>query len=292
MEWHYYKIYVGANHDALDFVVTHCLEEAISKFGKNGWFFLRYLDDHGLHLRIRIRLPGSESSSVERELYQMIHDGLSLLSQRAPSQYIPLVSFDSYAATPINENIPIYCVRDRYIPEFDVFGGESGMLIAESVFQSSSAIARELLLSESRGDLNRKDFALPLFYEALKVWIDASAIDDFLERYSNFWLSGNPDIGIYKSAFTEKAYLMLEDGAEIIAPAFLQETIASSLISQWRDTLRQAKEQYKKDCPVYTSILADTLAFYFIHLMNNRLGFTTLDESYLAVLLSKARARD
>jgi hypothetical protein len=65
----------------------------------------------------------------------------------------------------------------------------------------------------------------------------------------------------------------------------------ATLITRWHKAMRNARERYKKECPLYTPMLADTLAFYFAHLMNNRLGFTTLDESYLAILLAKTYER-
>jgi thiopeptide-type bacteriocin biosynthesis protein len=290
MEWHYYKIYIGANLDALDFVITDCLAVALDSLDRDSWFFLRYVDEGGLHLRLRIRLPGSEGSPVEREVYRALHDGLSLLSQRVPSTHVPLVSFDGHPAAPAMEGSPVHCSRDRYVPELDVFGGESGMGIAEEVFCVSSDIARKVLVLESRGEFNRKDCVLPFFVEALKAFLNGAAFIEFLERYATFWLSGNPDIGTYKSAFAEKAYAILDEGVEIIPALTPQDIELQSLIARWRKTLRNAHERYKKDCPVYTPVLADTLAFYFIHLMNNRLGFTTLDESYLAVLLTKTYA--
>lgn len=291
LEWHYYKIYVGGNHDALDFVITDCLASALTLVESGNWFYLRYFDEGGLHLRLRVHLHGGEGSAQEREFYHQLHDGLSLLSQRVPSTYVPLVYFDGYSVLSSGEDSSIYCCRDRYIAELDVFGGEHGMPIAEEVFCLSSDIAREVLLRESQAELSRKDSVLPFFVETLQMFLSEDACAEFLERYSTFWLSGNPDIGNYKSAFIDKANAMLDANEAIVPPTQSQHPSMATLITRWHKAMRNARERYKKECPLYTPMLADTLAFYFAHLMNNRLGFTTLDESYLAILLAKTYER-
>ncbi|MCY0656310.1 hypothetical protein, partial [Klebsiella pneumoniae] len=57
---------------------------------------------------------------------------------------------------------------------------------------------------------------------------------------------------------------------------------------RWQSALDQTRRNYERHCERYSDGLAKNLAFQFMHLMNNRLGLSTLDEAWLAVLLSKS----
>jgi thiopeptide-type bacteriocin biosynthesis protein len=285
-EWTYYKLYIGASYDALDFVITDCMEDAIQRFGEHGWFFLRYLDEGGLHLRVRFRLKKSTLTETEPELFAALHGGLSLLSQRLLNTYTPLLTFGGIAVDPPQQVLGATCLRCEYEPEFDTYGGEIGVAIAEQVFCISSVLAREILRKEASAELSRKNCALPLYIEAIDTFVADREVNGFLERYVNFWLSGDAALGAHKSAFIEKAYNMIDEGITILTPVAEYPLAVAELASQWKAALVSARERYERQCPAYSKGLADTLAFYFVHLMNNRLGFNTVEESYLAILLS------
>lgn len=285
-EWSYYKLYIGASYDALDFVITDCIDEAIRRFGEHGWFFLRYLDEGGLHLRVRFRLKKSTLAEVEPELFATLHDGLSLLSQRLPNPYMPLLTFGGFTVNPPQQVLGVNCQRCDYVPEFDMYGGDTGVAIAEQVFYASSVLARAILIKEAAAELSRKNCALPLFIEAITTFVSGRDMNGFLERYANFWLSGDAALGKHKNVFIDKAYSMIDEGLTILPSVSEYDRSIADLAGQWKAALISARERYERRCPAYSKVLADTLAFHFVHLMNNRLGFSTVEESYLAILLS------
>lgn len=285
-EWTYYKLYIGVSYDALDFVITDCINEAIQRFGEHGWFFLRYLDEDGLHLRVRFRLKKSTLAKIEPELFAALHGGLSLLSQRWPNAYTPLLTFGGVTVNPPQQVLGANCQRSEYEPEFDTYGGEIGIAIAEQVFCASSVLARAILLKEASAELSRKNCALPLYIEAINTFVPDRDVNGFLERYANFWLSGDAALGAYKSALIDKAYSMIDEGLTILPSVSEYARPVADLTGQWKAVLVSARERYERQCPAYSRVLADTLAFHFVHLMNNRLGFNTVEESYLAILLS------
>lgn len=285
-EWAYYKLYVGASYEALDFVITDCIEEAIQRFGEHGWFFLRYLDEGGLHLRVRFRLEKTTLAETEPKLFAALHDGLSLLSQRLPNPYMPLLTFGGFTVNPPQQVLSANCQRCDYEPEFDAYGGETGVAIAEQVFCASSVLARAILLKESAAELSRKNCALPLYIEAVNTFVPDRDVNGFLERYANFWLSGDATLAAHKGAFIDKAYSMVDDGLTIVPSVSEYDRLVADVTGQWKAVLISARDRYERQCPAYSKVLADTLAFHFVHLMNNRLGFNTVEESYLAILLS------
>lgn len=287
-EWTYYKLYIGASYDALDFVITDCMDDAIQRFGEHGWFFLRYLDEGGLHLRVRFCLKKSTLAETEPELFAALHGGLSLLSQRLLNTYSPLLTFGGIAVDPPQQVLGTSCLRFEYEPELDIFGGAIGVAIAEQVFCISSVLAREILRKDASAELSRKNCALPLFIETINTFVADREVTGFLERYANFWLSADAALGAHKGVFLEKAYNMVDEGITILPPVTDYPQTVAELTDRWKTALVNARERYERKCPAYSKELADTLAFYFSHLMNNRLGFSTVEESYLAILLSAA----
>jgi hypothetical protein len=92
--WCYYKLYVGSAHDAVDFLITDALEETFEVIGSRPWFYLRYIDEQGVHLRLRAQLSMSDTQLTTR-LYAALQDSLVQLSQSPPSLYSPLVAISN-----------------------------------------------------------------------------------------------------------------------------------------------------------------------------------------------------
>ncbi len=64
---------------------------------------------------------------------------------------------------------------------------------------------------------------------------------------------------------------------------------ATALVERWRACLQPAAAAYARIAGLDQT--NQTLAVNFIHLMNNRLGFMSLEESYLGVLLEQRAER-
>lgn len=284
-QWHYFKLYVGSRHDALDRLITDGLEETLAAVREYPWFYLRYIDEKGVHLRFRVSLPAKAKLSPTA-LFSLLHDGLAAIASAPYGSYQPLVSVVGQQPFVDNEERPAFCETATYEPENDKFGGEAGIAIAEPLFCRSSVLARRILLLEQAGKLNRKDLVLPFFMTALQTFVKPGERQAFLERYANFWLSGNPAIGAYKIAFAEQAYTLLESERPLLPDT--TPPLQSELTAEWQAMLTAAYNDYKKLTQRFTRELIDRLAFNFIHLMNNRLGLNALDESWLATLLAKS----
>ncbi|WP_414440158.1 thiopeptide-type bacteriocin biosynthesis protein [Burkholderia sp. 22PA0106] len=286
-DWCYYKLYVGSKHDAIDYLITDALDDALDIVGDRPWFFLRYIDERGVHLRFRAKL-GAAGRQDETALYAALHNAITQLAQAPQSTYAPLVSMAGNPPEPPRTPLPVICERAEYEPELDKYGGERGMPIAEALFHRSSELAREALQLEREGRVNRKDLALAVFVESMDVLLKDGEARPFLERYATFWLAGNPAIGAFKAAFAERAYEILDAGEPIVPARDTLDGNARAWIAAWRAALADAQQGYGRHCPAWSPTLAERLAFHFSHLMNNRLGFNAIDEAYLASLLAKA----
>ncbi|NIF20366.1 thiopeptide-type bacteriocin biosynthesis protein [Candidatus Pantoea multigeneris] len=287
-EWVYYKLYVGQRHDVLDYVIVDILNKIDSLLLNHPWFYLRYIDENGTHLRLRIQLPVGQKS-LDTEIFSLLHDGMTEVDTAPYNTYEPLISITGHSE-PLHTGpqFSAFCIKDDYVPEYDKYGGEEGIAIAERVFSQSSILARKIIKHERQGDLNRKDLVLPLFLTGLQVFIKPENRQVFLTRYATFWLSGNPAIGSLKMAFAEQAYNLLDAGEELVPGLSSLSVTEQHLIQTWREHLAQGRDDYIKKAGQFPKDILELIAFHFIHLMNNRLGFNTLEEAYIATLLATA----
>lgn len=287
-DWLYYKLYVGQRYDALDYVVVDILESLQTLLSEYQWFYLRYFDEKGIHLRLRIKLP-AEQLSRETDIFSSLHDGMTELDVAPYNSYTPLISISGEAELPFSaQRYSAFCEKAEYEPEFENFGGKDGVVIAEDVFHRSSILARHIISLERQGELNRKDLVLPLFIIGLGVFIHPGNWQTFLSRYATFWLSGNPAIGSLKMAFAEQAYNLLDAGDVLVSPMSEYSEKQQKILQEWHVALKLARDAYAKKSAQLAKDIVEKLGFHFIHLMNNRLGFNALEEAYLATLLNTA----
>jgi len=284
--WHFYKLYIGSHHDGMDFLIAEGLTPALALAPDSPWFFLRYIDEKGVHLRVRFLLQ-NEDQSREAAIYATLHDALNRLPKRPASLWTPLVNFRDMPTFP-EYQFPVHCERAEYQPETEVYGGETGMGIAETLFHHSSDIARAILQDESAHTVSRKDFVLPLMLAALQRFVPPGRHIAFLDSYATFWLAGSPDIGMMKNTFTDRAWDLIDENVPLLSPQLRQQPHCAALLTRWESALEQTRRSYERHCERYNDGLAENLAFQFMHLMNNRLGLSTLDEAWLAVLMSKS----
>ena len=124
-------------------------------------------------------------------------------------------------------------------------------------------------------------------FEALRIFKPTDGNISFLESFSNYWLAGSTELGNYKSTFEDKAFDLIDAGIAIAQPIYTYAQPLAEIIERWQTALKSCYEKYSKD-KSFNPALNDRVLFYFIHLMNNRTGFTPLDEAYIAVLLKEA----
>ena len=113
--WVYARLYCG--HAVADQVVAraHRLATALRAAGSaDQWFFLRYQDGDGYHVRVRIR-PTEPSTRPD-----------------------VLAAVDAMGARLAAEDLVARSVLDEYVPEVARYGGTEGLRAAEALFTASS----------------------------------------------------------------------------------------------------------------------------------------------------------
>lgn len=115
--WSYLKLYAGP--ETQDRLLVTRLAPLLANLGPDlrRWFFIRYQDEIGAHLRLRLNLVSAGSAKSWRNLLREI------------------------SAWPEVER----CVLDTYERELDRYGGPKAMRAAETLFAVDSAATLELL---------------------------------------------------------------------------------------------------------------------------------------------------
>lgn len=120
-EWTYVKIYMSAQ--AVDYFIVHSVLPLVRELQSAGhidrWFFVRYADPNA-HLRLRIRAANGDSSAVQ-------HRVIDAAAAWLESEEVSRNAFDTYD------------------PEYERYGGLSGVARAEHFFTIDSELCAEVV---------------------------------------------------------------------------------------------------------------------------------------------------
>ncbi|HYE75359.1 MAG TPA: lantibiotic dehydratase, partial [Blastocatellia bacterium] len=182
-EWLYYKIY-PAKFNQIDEVVRRIVGLAHGLARLDGrlkrWFFLRFIDQYGPHIRLRMH-GSAEFCDVMREQL----DGLiaCTLPHIGSSRRAPLIPFDGEALTE-PERKPFF-MKATYEPEYEKYGGPVGVSIAEKLFEVSSELA---LRAVSMPQPDWVTLGLRMMKSTIKaVHAEPESQERFLKNYLWYW---------------------------------------------------------------------------------------------------------
>ncbi|MPZ50655.1 MAG: hypothetical protein GEU75_15385 [Dehalococcoidia bacterium] len=290
-DWIYYKLYVGSALAGLNELIIQTIPLTLALDGWDRWFFIRYFDEDGLHIRLRLRARPGESARLAGQVQEVCVAGLERLPSLPPSEYRPMVlppggqgQDGAFLAT-----MKVALKSEQYEPELDKFGGVGGMPVAEAAFQESSEIAVSLLRDERDGQLSRKTLAPCLMAAAFAAFPDLGGPDAFWRRYALYWLGGDNAVSVeWRERFVGKGEELRAREVPIVARAEELSEGAGTLVARWEAALADAAGAYR--ALGHSEVADESLLLNFIHLMNNRLGLTPLEEAYLATLLEHQAA--
>jgi thiopeptide-type bacteriocin biosynthesis protein len=282
--WAYFKLYPGEEFSALETLITDVFPRVVRRAEVDRWFYIRYIDAGGLHIRLRLRGSWDDAEAFRQALGSVLQKGLDDLPHLPHFAYRPAISTPAVNGPP-RATGERRLVIATYEPEVAKFG-ERGIPIAEELFQVSSALAMETLVAERAGTCYRKTLT-PLFMQSvLDAFSPSTPTVPYWQRYSTYWLAGAPvDAATWMERFRLKAEELCSRGIEVLPPLTALPPVSVALLVEWREALSRAALEYERLEDARPP--GDDLAFQFIHLMNNRLGVGPLEESYFAALLSR-----
>ncbi|GAA2070121.1 lantibiotic dehydratase C-terminal domain-containing protein [Actinomadura alba] len=294
----------------------------------SGWFFIKYWKE-GPHLRVRFkpaspavrdvvtdRAVGAVQEFLERRpaLYENDVDGLGDLYKRMyVAEYGEARWTEEYGEEgrmPFRPNNSVALLP--YEPEYDRYGGEVGIQIAEWHFERSSDMVADLLAtSNTHVRPVLLGLAAQLTLMAAYTFLgDDAAVQRFFRRYRSFWETSYQEPTAESQGSFDKSFELTRETfaarvTRIRALAAAEGAAASSQIERaWldhcrelRDRVRTAAERGELVFPARDGgaaapmpageDLATVLLSSYIHMTNNRLGAAILDEVYLSYLTER-----
>jgi hypothetical protein len=277
--WVYHRLYVDAGFEAIEHLIVEVVPRVLEEGGFDRWFFLRFLDEDGLHLRLRVRATDDADALAER-MRPLLEAGVEAADRAPAGDYRPTIVPPPELAAPYLRSLRgagDRVVRTPYEPEVERFG--TGLDTAERIFERSSRIALHVLAEERRGGPGRKVLAPPLMCEVALAF--GVSRPEFWDEYAAYWLAPVPGLlERWRPRFVAKAGELARRGTSVLCNA--------PMLVEWRAALDEGAAAYRATAERRPR----DLAFHFIHLMNNRLGLMPIEEAYFATLIGQAIAEE
>ena len=330
-QWRSYHVFYGGSPYVL---LQECLLPLANRLVAEGtaveYFFINYWLE-GAHVRLRFRVNPDKRASLDRQVmaeaqrYLDEHPSLHPMKELLDSSLYTTLFDGEFtdAARPhyfADDGTPVFAenntvqVRD-YVPEWDRYGGEKGMLLSERCFVDSSKQVDELM---SLGNLRVRGILLGMsaqltFITAACLLKEAPLIVDFFRVYHRRWLR----TGLPPEYATEK-------GRKEIAPFAAQ---LGAMITEYAEALKKSDidalphtlQNWARVCTSYINTVehlyesneslefdfneghraaanpteaAWALCHSFIHMTNNRMLVSVADEAFVAYLILMAMGDD
>ncbi|MFJ2897783.1 thiopeptide-type bacteriocin biosynthesis protein [Streptomyces sp. NPDC087218] len=264
-DWLYYRIFVEEYEDLrplVDHTVRRVVAVARDIDPDSRWFFLRFVDERGMHVRLRHHGRLDSIAALEAVADRILAD-----PGRMPPELAR--SYRGFA-------------KGLYEPERAKFGGPAGVLLAQRASRASSELALELSGPDEQG--LRLGHGLATMLIALELLPEAQHAS-FLYNMTWYWTGRDGERA-------RAARARVAAAARRVAPglrhrlACVQDGPHAPALAEYRHSLRRALAGYRAAAIPLT---APYLLFHLVHLTNNRLGIKPSEEAVLARWLQYER---
>jgi thiopeptide-type bacteriocin biosynthesis protein len=271
----------------------------------DGWFFIRY-SEHGPHARLRLH---GRDDVLEREVWPALvaHVRARFPDASTETPDVPaMVPYSPEPPEPRTEPVRVtHVARIEYEPETERYGGPLGVRVAERFFEVSSEAAMALLARTSRTERSsRLGKGLLTMVELMHVFSgDRAPASRWASQYNLGYLRGvAPEeeqrgawLGAFGSGYDAQADTLGEYVEEVWSRMDEGEPLSDAL-DLYRDGLVEVRGHFRalfdagelgRPGEPYTAWEAAVggIGSSYLHMMNNRLGITIQEESYLAYLI-------
>ncbi|MDH6114340.1 thiopeptide-type bacteriocin biosynthesis protein [Kitasatospora sp. MAP12-15] len=280
--WWYARLYPGGL-DRLDLAVQTLLPELlpiVSGGGAHRWFFIRYTDWNGPHLRLRVHGQRALLDHLQRELPSMAKSCAEIAAQPC-EPHASLVPLDASLFKGRHTGLD----TALYEPELDKYGGPQGVDAAELLFTRSSELALKANTLAKTSDraaltvlLMRASVAVVQRMHGIRPGSPSSA--DYWERHLYWWTcdagteAERLRDGLRQQAKEEQAILQ---GLERLSA----DTWTLSRVADWSAAVTAYLEQAATTAVPRTP---GHLIFHQNHMMANRLGILPREEALLGII--------
>ncbi|GGP95402.1 thiopeptide-type bacteriocin biosynthesis protein [Streptosporangium pseudovulgare] len=303
-EWWFVRLYTGG-FAASDLLVTEVLPPLVAEARAHGafrWFFIRYTDPSGPHLRVRVFGP--------RETVDRMHRSLSRIRRHADA-VLTEVRDDAVWLAPIPMRRMLGdsgtgLASGLYEPEYGKYGGPQGVELAERVFEFSSdlalwATARFTKIPE------RAAFAVLALREAVRALIEGGPGDlrpepvmppadrrrravsrrRYWDRHLAWWTADLARHAPELQAELRRHADRDPHGVRPTAGALLADSAVDPWLRRWGEVIDDSLVRAQR---MHVGLTPQHLVFHQSHMMMNRLGFLPREEALLGIIAAGLEA--
>ncbi|MBV9440593.1 MAG: hypothetical protein JOZ24_11425, partial [Candidatus Eremiobacteraeota bacterium] len=184
--WVYVRAYVHDRPEMMDWLVIAALPRIRERLDGARWFYLRYFDDTGAHLRVRFEVAARDAERARALMAQELTVPFARLDGegfRGFDWFLPPLRLARTA-----HSAETTVVDGVYVPEYDTYG-VAEMTVAEDLFHRSSELAlAELTARRSAGAAYAKISALGYMDAVREAFAPHADAEAFWTGYREFWL--------------------------------------------------------------------------------------------------------
>lgn len=263
-----YLYYEGAADTFLTNDVWPFVRQTIEKGQVKAFFFIRYSDSRGPHIRLRLK---SDEATPRAELKALV------------ASHFRSVRFA------------------RYVPEVRRYGGRKGVEVAEQLFEASSTAALRCISGAAHWNYNQAPGNALQSHLGMVTRFGmgrreaASLFEHIAEDY---YRDDNTKADLLADHLDEQSARTLPQIRALWDACEKNAEFNVTWFSHWRDKARTARDRLRKlyatdqlEIPQVASHGSNQLWYLYesyIHMTNNRFGLTRQDEALVAYIIKEA----
>ena len=276
VDWWYVRAYPGsaAAMDEATRRLVPWLGGQARKVGADRWFFVRYFDISGQHLRLRLR----GSASAVDHLQDGLGEVIALLEGLADQAARPrLIDGAAFGATPGPQRVK----AGLYAPELAKYGGLAGAELAEQLFTESTAWYVETDVAAYSPAFDRAALALAYVSALLPAALPREAAPAFWKLHQRTW---GLHLRMVLPTRTEMTERLAVAEAGMTAADDLVRSSDGRISEQVAQVVRTLDRADALDLPVERA----HLLLHYLHMDLNRWGLMPAEECLLGIAAARA----
>jgi thiopeptide-type bacteriocin biosynthesis protein len=282
--WWYSRVYTKGFSGA-DPLVGHLLPPLLAEARSRGierWFFIRYVDPHGPHIRLRVLAEQSVLDHLHRVQDDLCGELADLQSGIRPRHvFVAPIDREQWEGRQ-----GVGSRTGVYEPEIEKYGGQAGQSLAESVFEFSSDLAMWACAQLDK-ESSRAALAVLLLSDAATVLTESVGTADPAASWQRYWdhhlAWWTMDMGP-KAPAGRAALRQVVEAHGRGARRRISDVERLPSVSAWRHQWRIRVGAYlDAAAKAGVSRSPEHLTFHQNHMMMNRLGFLPREEAVLGI---------
>lgn len=276
VDWWYVRAYPGSAEamDEATRLLVPWLRDQARKVEADRWFFMRYFDLSGQHLRLRLRGSAAAVDRVQAGLGEVVALLAGLVNHPARPRLIEGAAFGAMAG-------PRRVQAGLYAPELAKYGGAAGAELAEQLFTESSAWYVETDLASYPPAFDRAALALAYLSALLPAALPG-------ERTPAFWRIHQLTWGVHLRMMLPTRTEMTDRLAVAAGGMAAADDLVRSFDGRIGEQVARVVRTLDRADALHLPVDRAHLLMHYLHMDLNRWGFMPAEECLLGIAAAQA----